>query len=322
MSPNKRKFQLNGQSLKGIWAGPPVFWDEKFRLDEKTTADNFRRICQIPPHGIYILGSTGEFYAFDLEEFKQLTDLFLETVSPFQIPTQVGCGGTSTREIIRRMEYAYQKGTDGIQVVLPYWEELTDREVQEFFKELYRSFPHLPIVHYNIPRAKKFLTGEDYRRILEVCPTLIGIKFTFAGSNFGALQESIMATPQLSYFVGEDLLASGMLIGAKGSCSSLIYVIPNIIIELYEKAERKEWEPAIKIQQTIVKFLSDAFRFWEENRVGIFDPVADKGMGLASDFLKGHPRVRPPFVGWTEKEVDKFRTWLKENYGHLLGSVG
>jgi len=316
-----RTFKLDGQNLKGIWAGPPTFWDEDFRLDEEATAENFRRICRIPPHGIYILGSTGEFYALDFEEFKQLADLFIEAVSPFQIPTEVGCGATSTREIVRRIQYAWEKGADGVQVTLPYWSELSDREILHFFRELHHSCPDTPIIHYNIPRAKRFLTGGDYRRILEVCPSLIGVKFTYSGSHFGVLQESIKTTPQLSYFVGENLLASAMQVGAKGSCSSLIYVIPRVILALYENAERGEWNEAMQLQQKIAEFLSDCFQFWEECGMGTFDPVVDTGMGLASGFLRGHPRVRSPYIGWTEEEVGKFREWLKEHYGHLLVST-
>ena len=314
-------FKLDSRNFKGIWAGPPIFWDEAFRLDEETTAENFRRICRIPPHGIYILGSTGEFYALNFEEFKQLTDLFVQAVSPFQIPTQVGCGATSTGEIIRRMEYAWDKGTHGVQVTLPYWSELSDREVLHFFQELHHACPDTPIIHYNIPRAKRFLTGQDYRRILEVCPNLIGTKFTYAGSHFHALQESIKMTPQLAYFAGENLLASVMQLGAKGSCSALIYVIPQVVLKLYEKAEQGAWNEAMPLQQKIADFLSDSFRFWEEHGMGTFDPVVDTGMSLASGFLKGHPRVRSPYIGWTEEEVGKYRKWLEEHYGHLLAST-
>jgi len=94
-----------------------------------------------------------------------------------------------------------------------------------------------------VPRG--FSSGRTISGILEVCPTLIGIKFTYAGSHFSVLQESIQesikATPQLSYFAAENLLASVMQIGAKGSYSSLVYLIPQVVLELYEKAEGGEW---------------------------------------------------------------------------------
>ena len=42
---------LAAQSLKGIWAGPPVFWDERYRLDEDTQVENWKRTCALKPHG-------------------------------------------------------------------------------------------------------------------------------------------------------------------------------------------------------------------------------------------------------------------------------
>lgn len=134
-----------------------------------------------------------------------------------------------------------------------------------------------------------------------------------------SIQESIKATPQLSYFAAENLLASVMQIGAKGSYSSLVYLIPQVVLELYEKAEGGEWNKAMRIQEKITQFLSDSFRLWEQHGMGTFDPVVDMGMSLDSRFLKGHPRVRSPYIGWTEEELGKYRAWLKEQYGYLFG---
>jgi len=152
---------LTAGNLEGIWAGPPLFWDEKFQLDEKNTVENFQRICKIRPGGIYILGSSGEFYTLDFGEFKEIVNIFIETVLPFRIPTMIGCGATNTFETIRRMQYAWEKGVKRVQVVLPYWSELSDKEILKFFYDLYESSSDIPIIHYNIPRAKRFLTGED-----------------------------------------------------------------------------------------------------------------------------------------------------------------
>jgi len=75
----------------------------------------------------------------------------------------------------------------------------------------------------------------------------------------------------------------------------------------------------MRIQEKIAQFLSDSFRLWEQHGMGTFDPVVDMGMSLDSRFLKGHPRVRSPYIGWTEEELGKYRAWLKEQYGYLFG---
>ena len=52
--------------------------------------------------------------------------------------------------------------------------------------------------------------------------------------------------------------------------------------------------------------------FMEANAMGGFDPAVDKGLALATGVLVGHPRVRPPYIPWTEDEVQKVREWLQE----------
>src|SRR4029078_2580596 len=130
--------------------------------------------------------------------------------------------------VVRMLEYVADKPAVGAaQVALPYWLEMTDREVLQYFRAFPRVCPDLPLVHYNIPRAKRFLTGPDYLRVLEVAPNLIGVKFTFAGSHCAQLQQALMLTPDIAYFVADHLLASAMMLGARGRCSSMIATTPR-----------------------------------------------------------------------------------------------
>ncbi len=302
---------LTAQALKGIWAGPPVFWDERYRLDEDAQVENWKRTCALKPHGIYILGTTAEFYALDLDEFKQITTLFIDTVSSSGLPNQVGCGGRATREILRQIEFAADKGADAVQVSLPCWDGLTDRELLRFFGDLHAACPTLPLVHYNIPRAKRFLDADDYKRVLDVCPNLIGVKYTFAGSNFGSLQKCIRSLPELSFFVAENFLVSAMLLGARGCCSSVVYWYPEFAFSLYAKAEAGQWEEAVALQKALDALFAELDVFMEACGLGGFDPAVDKGVALATGVFVGHPRVRPPYIGWTPEEVEKVRDWLR-----------
>ena len=65
------------------------------------------------------------------------------------------------------------------------------------------------------------------------------------------------------------------------------------------------------LQKALDAFLEELGIFMEANGMGGFDPIADKGVALAAGVLVGHPRVRPPFIGWTEAEVEKIRAWMK-----------
>ena len=198
--------QLTAERLKGVWAGIPIPWDKNYGLEEIIFVENLKRLCRVKVHGIYTTGSTGEFYVLNFEEFKRVVDIFIEVVSPTAIPTQIGCGSPDPRVTFRMIEYAAEKGVTGIQVVLPFWMELNDMEVLKFFKDAAKAAGATPLIHYNIPRAKRFLGGGDYLKISEVVPSLIGVKFTYAGAHFGGLQQALLLTPNISYFVTEELL--------------------------------------------------------------------------------------------------------------------
>jgi dihydrodipicolinate synthase/N-acetylneuraminate lyase len=311
--------RLNSEGIKGIWAGLTMSWDEKDRLDEATYRANTERLCRAHIHGIYTTGSTGEFYALDLEEFRQMVDIQAEICGTWGIPLQIGCCGDSTRKVIRLLEYAAQKAQVGaVQVVVPYWMELNDKEVLQFFKDLYAACPEMPLVHYNIPRAKRFLTGLDYQRILQVAPTLVGVKFTMAGTHFGQLQQALLMTPELSYFVSEDLLVSAMMLGARGSYSSLVCTDPNFMLTLYEHSRCARWAEALEMQAFVAKFFDDVASLIESRGEGSSDPVFDKGLAVASGCLLGSARTRAPYIGWREETVLAVREWLVDRYPQFI----
>ncbi|PIX44415.1 MAG: dihydrodipicolinate synthase family protein, partial [Armatimonadetes bacterium CG_4_8_14_3_um_filter_58_9] len=62
--------RLTSDTLRGIWAGVTLPWNEDYSLDEQSLRENLRRLVDARVHGIYTTGSTGEFYALDMSEFR------------------------------------------------------------------------------------------------------------------------------------------------------------------------------------------------------------------------------------------------------------
>ncbi len=311
--------RLIADDLHGIWAAVLISWDERDNFDEKNYRINTEHTIKANVHGVYTTGSSSEFYALDYEEFCLMVDIQDEICGKNNMPLQIGCCADSTRKIIKLMEYANLKpNVGGVQVAIPYWMELNNKELVQFFKDLNTACPEMPLIHYNIPRSKRFLNGKDYKRILDVAPNLIGVKYTFAGSNFGQLQNDIMETPNLSYFVGESLLASGMMLGARGSCSSIVNTNPNVMLSLYDHAVNGSWEKAIKMQKEVARFIGDLVKFMEDREEGVIDPVIDTGMAVASGYYTGSQRTRPPYIGWSDETIICLRKWMEDKYPQFL----
>jgi dihydrodipicolinate synthase/N-acetylneuraminate lyase len=154
--------------------------------------------------------------------------------------------------------------------------------------------------------------------VLDVAPSLIGVKFSYAGTNFASLQDALLLTPDLSYFVGENLLASAMMLGARGSYSSLISTNPSFMLTMYDHAAHGRWTEAVQMQKTAARFFADSAAFIEARGEGVMDPIFDKGLAVAAGCAVGSQRVRAPYIGWSDETVLAMRQWLRQHYPQLV----
>jgi len=314
----EKQAMSKGEKWEGIWAGLPTMFNADWSLDTGAMETNIRRMIKAGVQGIYLLGSTGEFYALDFDEFKQVTDLLVKVAGGSSIPLAVDCGSPNTRETVRQLQYVKKAGVNAAQLIIPYWMDMTEPEVMQFFKDVHAAVPDLPIISYNVPRTKRFFLGPDYVKIREVLPNLIAVKFTFAGGHFADLQEAVRLNPGLKFYVGENVLVSAMAIGARGSCSSIVYTNSGLVLKMYALAKEHKWDEALAMQSRMVAFFAGMDEIMSELGVGGIDPVADKGLGLAAGGIVGHPRTRAPYIGWSEENVRKVRDWMKTKFPDFL----
>jgi len=169
---------LTLDNLKGIFAAVPIAAQPDGSFIEEDYRADIRTVCETGTHGAYTTGTTGEWYAVDDKEFAWMVEVFLEETSAYPTLTQIGCGGLSTKATLDRIKIAV-KGShrpDGLQILLPPWQPLTDDEVLDFFKAVADTAEGIPLVHYNTMRSKRLLLEREYEKILSAIPTLIGSK--------------------------------------------------------------------------------------------------------------------------------------------------
>ncbi len=308
---------LTRDNLKGIFAAVPIPWDEQGQFQESVFRKDVATLCASGVHGIYTTGTTGEFHALDFEEFRRMVDAFLTEAKSYKTPTQVGCTALNTRDAVRMASYAVDKGVDGVQVALPFWMPLNDREIVDFFREVSQVCGIVPLVHYNTNRSKRFLGVREYSMILQEVPTLIGTKF--GSSDFGALSDLLLHLPQLAHFVGEHMLLPGVMLGARGCYSSLALLNPWLTTHFFDICEKKHWESAIAMQKKVGRFFIEAlFPLFEQ---GYNDAAIDKAMAAATGFLRCSPRVRAPYASLPPESVTQIREYLEQNMPEFLDEV-
>ena len=293
----------------------PVAWDQKDRFDDVVYRRDVERCCKAGMPGVYTGGTSGEFYAQEFDEFKEVTKATVSVCRKNDVPSMIGCTATYTRGVLRRAEFAAECGAQAIQVALPFWMEVGDAQVVPFFRDAASAAPELALSVYETRRTKKVLTLDQHRRIKDAVPAYLMVK-----SNDGTLGNSPEGCGQLSEFLnvftGEDrwidLQASGVL----GSCSSLVYWSPKFILDYWSAIMAKD----VRAFTAAGADVHALFIHLNESLAGrdFTDSAIDRLGGTATGFLAAGLNCRAPYPAATAQDVADLRKWMQQNSPKML----
>lgn len=202
-------------------------------------------------HGIFVLGTTGEFYALDESEKQAVVAVAVAHVSG-RVPVYVGTGAETTREVIRLTRMAEKEGADGVSVITPYFIKPTQAELIDHFTRVAES-TSLPVVLYNNPATCGGLSiePETVARLARL-PNVVGIK-----DSSGDLQntlEILRSTPAEKFSVlnGRDtLILAALQFGAQGAIPATCNVAPDLCVGLYRAFVDGDWAAARAYQDRL-----------------------------------------------------------------------
>lgn len=202
-------------------------------------------------HGIFVLGTTGEFYALDEVEKQTVVADAVKHVNRRR-PVFAGTGAESTREVIRLTKMAEREGADGVSVITPYFLKPSQPELIDHFRCVADS-TKLPVVLYNNPATCGGLSIEpDTAARLAEVPNIVGIK-----DSSGDLQntiEIIRRTPRETFSVlnGRDtLILAALTFGAQGAIPASANIAPDLCVGIYESFVKGDFEAARALQSRL-----------------------------------------------------------------------
>jgi len=298
--------------LQGAWAAMPTPWSADGRIDSGIVAELVSRYLAAGLNGVYTTGTDGEMHVLDMYDFRSLVDAFSAVTIATGLPAQVGCTWHHTDGVIERARYASEHGIARVQIALPSWITLSDYEMLSFFEAIQIALPDLEIIHYNIASSGRFLTGKDYRAILDVAPNLRGSKHT--GGNVASLIEIVQATPELRHFVVDQQIVPGALFGAKGFYSFVANLNPIFTAELWRNSQLSDLSAAAA--QRVL--LDNLFREWLALCPEITaSPALAKIATRAGIFPDMPLAARAPYRSGEERHVQELRDLIAEKYPQL-----
>ncbi len=306
---------LTREDMVGPWAGLPVAWDENLGFDEQAYRADLERACKAGVPGVYTAGTTGEFYAMELDEWKAIARTTVDECKKHGTPAMLGITSTYTLGAQRRAAYAAEVGADAVQVALPFWMEMDDREVVGFFEDAVEPCPGLALTLYETMRAKKALTIEQHRAIFETTGCYFAVKAN--ANTFGCTPEGCRQLSEfVNVWVGEELWSNLGPCGAIGCASALVYANPRIVLHMFELLQQQKWDELKPWTAMIERLGEEGLQPFTEK--GYTDSAYDHLQGLATGFLSMDPRSRGTYLSATEEDVQQLRAWMAANIPEFL----
>jgi 4-hydroxy-tetrahydrodipicolinate synthase len=263
----------------------------------RTTLD---RLLAAGVHGLFVLGTTGEFFALDPAE-KQAIIAETVALAAKRVPVIAGTGAETTREAIRLTQMAEREGADAVAVITPYFISPTQQEMYDHFRRIAEN-TKLPVLLYANPSMTGGvrLSADTVARLSEVS-NIVGMKDS-TGDLEGLIELVRVTKPGFVVFQGRDtLIEPGLANGAVGAVPSMANIFPEIPVAIYDAHRRGDRAAAMAAQA----------RFTQLKRaiIGTAPGAVKVAMGLV-----GVPvgPSRSPIGPWTAEQKKAMQVVLEQ----------
>lgn len=218
----------------------------RFQLDERV-------------HGLWVLGTTGEFASFDENERASVVEAVLDAAE-HRVPVVANVSDASTRLAVRHARQAQALGVDAVAATPPYYYPHSQDEVLAHYRRI-RDAVDLPLFIYNIPQTVRVRVELATAQTLAQEGTALGIKDS---------QNDLEWFRQLAVFVRQQSLAfalfagtrylidAALLAGATGAIPSLANVFPSLCVAVYDAVLREDYTGAARLEARIIELESVA----------------------------------------------------------------
>jgi 4-hydroxy-tetrahydrodipicolinate synthase len=288
------------KGIEGIIPAMVTPLDEKEELNEAALRQLVNYLIEGGVHGLFPIGSQGEFYAFTPEEKRRLWEIVVEEARG-RVPVYAGTGAVTTRQVMELNKIAEDVGIDAVSVLTPFFIRPTEEEIYYHYVTIAEA-TSLPVILYNNPGRTGVNLSAEMVAYLAEYPNIVGIKDS--SGNLTLTIEMIRQTDDnFIVLMGRDsLIYAGMHHGAKGAIAATANVVPALVVEIYEAFQAGDLERSRAAQEKLIP-LRRAFT------LGSFPVVVKDAMNMIG--LPAGPPRRP--IRSLEGEMKRqLKTVLKE----------
>lgn len=225
-------------------------------VDEAGLRELVDRLIDAGVHGLFVLGTNGEFIALSEAEKLRVAAIAVDQARG-RVPVIAGTGAYATRDVIELNHKMQDAGVDAVSVITPYFNGATQAELFTHYERIAQG-TSLPVVLYTIPAKTGITLNVDTVRRLSEIPNIRGIKDS--GGDFDRLLQLInLRRDDFSVFTGTDSMILWTLIaGGDGAVAATTNAVPSVVMSIWNNFQSGDIDAARRAQESL-RALRDAF---------------------------------------------------------------
>ncbi|RML77600.1 Dihydrodipicolinate synthase [Pseudomonas savastanoi pv. savastanoi] len=98
------------------------------QLDEQALRNLIENLLNAGVHGLFVLGTNGEFFTLSESEKLKIARITVEAVAG-RVPVVVGTGAFATHEVIEMNKKMIDVGADALSIITPYFNAISQSEL-------------------------------------------------------------------------------------------------------------------------------------------------------------------------------------------------
>lgn len=241
---------------EGIYPAILIPFDSEGNLNEEELRNIIDWLIDEGVHGLFPLGSVGEFIHYSFEEKVRIIKVVIEQARG-RVPVIPGATDSCASNCIKLIREARSLGCSATVVAPPYYLPISQEQIEEHYEQILKETPGFPLIIYNIPA---FSTSIDFDVLKRLCRNqfVVGMKDS-SGSMVDFMHfmdKAKIAGSDLHMMTGrEEMLIAALAVGAKGMMTATAAIIPEIMTNIFKTWNDGDSKMALELQFEILQLI-------------------------------------------------------------------
>ena len=223
----------------------PLTNDDK--INEKALRKLVSHLINNGVHGLFPIGTTGEFYGLSDDEYRAVLEITKDEANG-RVPIYAGANHITTKGAVKLAQIAEEVGVDALSVLTPMFISPNQNQLYNYFETIAKN-TKLPVILYNNkPKTGVDITPETVAKLADI-GNIIGVKDSTGDMTNTEEYLRLTRGKDFSVLMGRDtLIYAALCYGATGAIASCANVAPRIASDIYNKYVAGDLKGALDAQ--------------------------------------------------------------------------